>query len=113
MSVTTLFPNTEPAPASPPPINHPMDPRRSEDITPVFAAVLAWVLGLPSLTEPAIVSLTVASGSVFAGLSSDPFHNQFIGDWDDLERNLRGWGAATRASPDTINAVVAKARGAR
>ena len=113
MSVTTLFPDTEPAPGSPPPINHPMDPRRSEDITPVFAAVLAWAIGLPPITEPAIVSLTVASGSVYAGLSSDPFHNQFIGDWDDLERNLRAWGAAAGASPDTINAVVAKAREAR
>ena len=113
MSITTLFPDTEPAPASPPPINHPMDPRRSEDITPVFAAVLAWALGLRSITEPSIISLTVASGSVFASLSSDPFHNQFIGDWDDLERNLRGWGAAADASPGTINAVVAKVREAR
>ena len=108
MSITQLFPDTEPAP-----INHPMDPRRPENITPVFAAILAWVLGLPSITEPAIVSLTVASSGVYAGVSSDPFNTQYLGDWDNLGRNLRGWGAAAGASPDTINAVVAKARGAR
>ena len=46
------------APAPGPPIVHPMDPRRGQNLSPMFAAVLCWLLRLPAMTRPAIAGLT-------------------------------------------------------
>ena len=84
----------EAAPAGPPPIVDPMDPRRGENLSPMFAALLGWLLQLPPMTTPAITGVVVAGGCVFAATTNAPFHDTSLGDWDDLRRNIRDWGAA-------------------
>ena len=44
----------------PPPAIHPMDPRRGENLSPRFAAVLAWLLQTPPMTTPAITGIVVS-----------------------------------------------------
>ena len=100
------------APAGPPPASHPMDPCRGEDLSLMFTAVLCWLLQLPPMTKPAITGIAVSSGCVLAATDADPFHNTLVGAWDDLDRNLRGWGAACGADPATVEALVAKVRSA-
>ena len=63
------------APAGPPPIVHPMDPRRGENLSPMFAALLCWLLQLPPMTNPAITGVVVAGGCVFAATTNAPFHD--------------------------------------
>ena len=48
------------APAATPPPMHPMDPRRGENLSPLFAAFLAWLIGLEPVTDPAITGICVA-----------------------------------------------------
>ena len=79
-------------PAHTPPSMHPMDPRRGENISPRFAAVLCWLLRLPPMTRPAIVGVSVSGHIVFAATDRDPYRYTPIGDWHDLSRNLRDWG---------------------
>ena len=50
------------APAASPPIVHPMDPRRGENLSPRFAALLCWLLQLPPMTSPAIAGVSVTGG---------------------------------------------------
>ena len=50
------------APAGPPPAIHPMDPARGDNLSPAFAAVLAWAIGRPAMTEPAITGVVVSGG---------------------------------------------------
>ena len=94
----------------PPPIVHPMDPRRGNNLSPMFAAFLCWLLQLPPTTEPAIVGVVVSSDCVFAATGDAPFHDTIIGDWHDLRRNLRAWGAACDADAATVERLIAKVR---
>ena len=96
--------------AAPPPITHPMDPRRGDNLSPMFAAFLCWLLQIPSTAEPKITGISISGRCVFAATMVDPYHNTLIGDWPDLERNLRGWGAACGADPEMIDALIDRAR---
>ena len=97
-------------PPAPHPALHPMDPRRGENLSPMFAAFLCWLLVLEPLTDPAIIGIAVSGNSVLAATSEDPLFNAHLGALDDFERNLRGWGQACRADPDLVDALVAKLR---
>ena len=94
----------------PPPITHPMDPRRGGSLSPRFATFLCWLLQLPPMAEPGITGISISGRCVFAATTADPYHNTLIGDWPDLERNLRGWGAVCAAEPELIDALVDKVR---
>ena len=48
--------------------------------------------------------------SVLAASTDDPLFNAHLGSLQDFERNLRGWGEACGANPDTVDALVAKLR---
>ena len=60
------------APAGPPPALHPMDPRRGEHLSPLFAAFLAWLLDLEPMTDPAIAGICIAGNSVLAATTDNP-----------------------------------------
>ena len=94
------------APEGAPPPMHPMDPRRGENLSPMFGAVLCWLLGLEPMTRPAITGISVAGNSVLAATTDDPFFNAHLGSVRDFERNLRGWGEACGADPATIDGLV-------
>ena len=106
-SVPLAIPDTPPVP---PPARHPMDPRRGQNLSPMFAAFLVWLLGLEPVTEPAITGIAVSGNSVLAATSDDPLYNAHLGSLQDFERNLRGWGEASGAGPDTVDSLVAKLR---
>ena len=97
-------------PTAPPPARHPMDPRRGENLSPMFAAFLVWLLDLEPMTDPAITGIAVSGNSVLAATTDDPLFNAHLGSLEDFERNLRGWGEACGAGPDTVDALVAKLR---
>ena len=96
------------APAETPPPTHPMDPRRGENLSPMFAAFLCWLLDLESMTDPAITGISIAGGSVLAATTDSPFFDAHLGAVEEFERNLRGWGEACGADPDTVDGLVAK-----
>ena len=98
----------EAAPAGPPPIVHPMDPRRGENLSPMFAAILCWLLQLPPMTTPAITGVVVAGSCVFAATTNAPFHDTPLGGWDDLRRNIRDWGAACGTDAAIAEGLIAK-----
>ena len=101
---------TQIATTAPPPVTHPMDPRRGDNLSPMFAAFLCWLLQLPPTAEPGITGISISGRCVFASTTDDPYHNTLIGDWPDLERNLRGWGAACGADPQMIDTLVDRVR---
>ena len=94
-----------------PPDPHPMDPRRGQGLSPRFAALLCWLLGLPPMTRPAITNVAVSGECVLVATDEDPFFDTPLGDWGDVERNLREWGAVCEADAATVEALVCKARG--
>ena len=98
------------APAVPPPAMHPMDPRRGENLSPMFAAFLSWLLDLDPMTDPAITNIAVAGNSVLAATTDSPFFDAHLGSVEDFERNLRGWGEACGADPQTVDGLVARMR---
>ena len=98
-------------PEAPPPAPHPMDPRRGKGFSPRFAALLCWLLDLPPMTRPVITNVAVSGECVLVATDEDPFFNTPLGDWGDLERNLREWGAVCEAGAGTVEALVRKARG--
>ena len=97
-------------PPAPPPAMHPMDPRRGENLSPMFAAFLCWLLGLEPITDPAITAIAVSGNSVLAATSDDPLFDAHLGALEDFERNLRGWGEACGTDPDMVHALVAELR---
>ena len=97
-------------PEAPPPAPHPMDPRRGKGLSPRFTALLCWLLGLPPMTRPAITDVAVYGGCVLAATDEDPFFDTPLGDWRDVERNLRAWGAVCEAEAGIVEALVRKAR---
>ena len=100
-------------PPAPPPARHPMDPRRGENLSPMFAAFLVWLLDIEPMTDPAITGIAVSGNSVLAATTDDPLFNAHLGSLEDFERNLRGWGEICGACPETVEALVAKLRRAR
>ena len=102
--------SAETVPATPPPIVHPMDPRRGENLSPRFAAVLAWLLQTPPMTSPAITGIVVSGNCVFAATTDAPFHDTPIGDVEDLQRNLRDWGEVCGAAPAIVDGLIARIR---
>ena len=102
--------SAETVPAAPPPIVHPMDPRRGENLSPRFAAVLAWALQLPPVTTPAIAGIVVTGNIVVAATDEKPFHDTPIGDWHDVARNMRDWGGVCGADTATIDGLLARLR---
>ncbi len=105
-SAALATPDMPPAP----PAWHPMDPRRGENLSPMFAAFLCWLLGTEPMTDPAITGIAVSGNAVLAATSDDPLFNAHLGSLADFERNLRGWGEACGAGPDTLDALVGKLR---
>ena len=101
---------TPAAPAGPPPAMHPMDPRRGENLSPVFTAFLCWLLGLPAMTIPAMTGIAAAGDSVLAATSTDPFFNAHLGSLDDFERNIRRWGDVCGADAATVEGLLARVR---
>ena len=97
-------------PPAPPPAMHPMDPRRGENLSPMFCAFLAWLLGLQPMTDPAITAIAVSGRSVLAATSDAPLFDAHLGSLEEFERNLRGWGEACGADTDMVDALVAKLR---
>ena len=59
-------------PAGPPPAMHPMDPRRGDNLSPMFTAFLSWLLGLEPMTSPAITDIAVSGNSVLAATDENP-----------------------------------------
>ena len=98
-----------PSPGTPPPM-HPMDPRRGESLSPAFAAILAWLIGITPVTRPAITGLAVSGDSVLVATSETPFHDVHVGGLADLERNLRGWGDACGADAGVVDGLVDRIR---
>ena len=92
---------------------HPMDPRRGENLSPMFQAFLCWLLDLPPMTEPAITGVVVTGDSVLAATDVDPYFNAHLGSLTDFERNLRSWGEACGADAATVEGLVTKLRSAR
>ena len=89
---------------------HPMDPRRGTGLSPRFAALLCWLLDLPPMTRPVIADVAVSGACVLVATDEDPFFNTPLGDWCDVERNLREWGAVCEAEAGVVEALVRKAR---
>ena len=97
-------------PPAPPPTMHPMDPRRGENLSPMFAAFLCWLPVLETMTDPAITGIAVSGNSVLAATTDVPLFDTHLGSLQEFERNLRGWGEACGADPDMVDALVAKLR---
>ena len=97
-------------PSASPPLTHSMDPRRGSALSPMFAAVLCWLLGLDPLTRPAITGLSINGNSVLASTRRHPFFDIHLGHLDHFERNLRDWGQACEADDTTIASLVATLR---
>ena len=93
--------------AAPPPL-HPMDPRRGESLSPMFAAFLAWLLDLEPMTDPAITGIAVAGNSVLAATTDSPFFDAHLGSVEEFERNLRGWGEVCGSDAATIDGLVTR-----
>ena len=98
------------APVDPPQPIHPMDPRRSENLTPMFGAFLAWLLDLEPVTRPAITGIAIAGESVLAATTHSPFFDAHLGSVADFERNLRDWGEACGADDSVVDALIARFR---
>ena len=103
-------PATRAAPAGPPPAMHPMDPRRGDNLSPMFAAFLSWLLGLEPMTSPAITNIAVSGNSVLAATDENPLFDAHLGPLDDFEMNIRGWGEACGANADMVEGLVARVR---
>ena len=97
-----------PNPAAP--AMHPMDPRRGEGLSPMFAAFLCWLIGAEPLTDPAITDIAVSGGSVLAATSRNPFFDFHLGSVHDFERNLLGWGRACGADELTVTRTLSRFR---
>ena len=97
-------------PAGPPPATHPMDPRRGDSLSPMFTALLCWLLGLEPMTSPAITNIAVSGNSVLAATDENPLFDSHLGSLDDFEMNIRGWGEACGANADMVEGLVARVR---
>ena len=90
------------------PTLHPMDPRRGQNVSPMFAAFLCWLLDLEPMTRPAITGISVSGTCVLAATSDDPLFNAQLGTLADFKRNLRNWALACGAADDVTRPLIAK-----
>ena len=102
--------HTQATPAGTPPPLHPLDPRRGENLSPMFAGFLCWLLDLEPMTRPAITGIAVAGNSMLAATTDSPFFDAHLGSVEDFERNLRGWGEACGADAPTVDGLIARMR---
>lgn len=93
---------------APAPALHPMDPRRGDTLSPMFAAFLCWLLDLEPMTRPAITGISVSGACVLAATTDDPFFNTHLGTLADFKRNLHNWAIACDADDDATRHLVAK-----
>ena len=102
------------APAGPPPALHPMDPRRGEHLSPLFAAFLAWLLDLEPMTDPAIAGICIAGNSVLAATTDNPLFDAHLGslaDFEPMTDAICAAGARRAApSPAMVAGLVARLR---
>ena len=103
---------TAPAPRAAPSLaSHPMDPRpRPGPLAPGFRHSCVGCSTLPAMSDPAIVDAVVTGDCVFIATTVDPSFNHLLGSWQDCKANLRGWGEACGVSPQTVDALIARAR---
>ena len=86
-------------------IKEQINPRRGSNLSPMFVAILGWVID-EKLTEPSIAQITITSDHfVLAMAHSDIGFNQFIGTEDDLWQNLRGWFKSCKLNKATITVL--------
>lgn len=84
-----------------------IDPRRGGGLSPMFVAILAYLIG-ETLTDPEIAEMTVTTdGHVIARNDGDIGFNAYIGHESDLDRNLRGWCKATECTAEETDAILA------
>lgn len=56
-----------------------------------FTAILAFILNQQGWTDPAITGMVqTSSGGLLVSTTRDPLMNEFVGDAEDLDRNLAG-----------------------
>ena len=101
-------PNASASPSS----LHPMDPRRGDNLSPMFAAFLCWLLDVRPMTRPAITGISVSGRCVLAATTDDPFFNTHLCTIDDFKRNLRNWALACGAGAEVTRPLIAKLRSA-
>ena len=101
---------TSQRPAGPPPVMHPMDPRRGQGLSPMFAAFLCWLLDIEPMTRPAITDVAVSGNCVLAATDQNPLFNQHLGSLEDFEANIRGWGEACGVDAGTVESLLARVR---
>ena len=88
-------------PPAPPPAMHPMDPRRGENLSPMFAAFLCWLLGVQPMTSPAITGIAVCGNSVLAATTHDPLFDAHLGSLEGNSSATCAAGARPAASIPT------------
>ena len=87
-----------------------MDPRRGDNLSPMFAAFLCWLLQLEPMTRPAITGIAVSGSCVLAATTDDPFFDTHLGSIADFQHNLRDWGEACGADPTTIDSLLRRSK---
>lgn len=88
-----------------PTIKEQIDPRRGSSLSPMFIAILGWVID-KKLTQPPIAQITITSDHFVLAMSHDDIgFNQFIGAEDDLWRNLQNWFKACELDKATITVL--------
>ena len=83
-----------------------LNPRRGSELSPCFAAVLNFLLGLEPQTDPAVTSLCQSGEMIFAATDADPFFNTAIGDAGDLVDNLNNWADACGVDRSVIGELL-------
>lgn len=73
---------------------------RAMRVTPLFSAMIAYLLGERGWTDPEILDLNITSDGHLIGLDSNYRHPYITGDIDDLRRNLVGVSRAAELSAE-------------
>jgi hypothetical protein len=114
--IDTYWPTPKPATkgaagfAISPELKRLVDPRRGPSLSPMFVAILGYLIG-EARSRPEIVEMTITyDGFVMAREAGDIGFNAFIGSQADLWRNLQGWGHAAGLAPMAHKAWLAHCR---
>lgn len=79
-------------------------------VSPRFTAMLAYFLD-EYWADPRIVDMAVTSdGMLLLGTVKDPLLNEFVGDADMLDHNLKGVAQAVDLTPEETEALLTFAR---
>jgi hypothetical protein len=69
-------------------------------VSPLFHAILAYLLGQTGWTTPELAALSVTSDGFLLGMrKGDVGYDDFLGTHADLDRNLRGVADAVDLTP--------------